>query len=212
MDEHLEPQDVESELQIRNLQNKKQNKLNKSFILTFLIFIGVIIVGYFYIYDIPGESPSEEVISPPTTELNLVDESIEEVEDNVKLTSPVEDNQVFRRTNLENPRLSIVNKSGDEVIGLDHNGTIAAVDIFLDENVNITGNATGRYAFFSFVGDILNIVTKSWFTDVVTGDLNATGNVTLEGIKFEVDSSNHRIYDNGTCIIMTGDTSTFQLC
>ena len=39
-----------------------------------------------------------------------------------------------------------------------------------------------------------------------------SGNITVEGIKLEVDSTNHRIYDNATCIIITGDTSELRIC
>lgn len=39
-----------------------------------------------------------------------------------------------------------------------------------------------------------------------------SNNITVEGVKFESDSTNHRIYDNATCLILTGDTSTFNIC
>jgi len=37
-------------------------------------------------------------------------------------------------------------------------------------------------------------------------------NQTMEGIFFENDATNHKIWDNATCIIITGDTSTFNIC
>ena len=39
-----------------------------------------------------------------------------------------------------------------------------------------------------------------------------SNNITVEGIKLEVDATNHRIYDNATCVIITGDTSTLNIC
>ena len=36
-------------------------------------------------------------------------------------------------------------------------------------------------------------------------------NITTEGLILEVDNS-HRVYDNATCIIITGDTSTLNIC
>ena len=45
------------------------------------------------------------------------------------------------------------------------------------------------------------------------GELNCTGNITtIEEIHFENDIVNHRIYDNATCIIIEGDTSTLNVC
>ena len=49
------------------------------------------------------------------------------------------------RSWLSNPRVQIHNASGTEVIGLDHEGTISAVSLQLDENANITGNVTASY-------------------------------------------------------------------
>lgn len=39
-----------------------------------------------------------------------------------------------------------------------------------------------------------------------------TENQTVEGIILEGDTANHRIYDNATCVIITGDTSTMYIC
>ncbi len=49
--------------------------------------------------------------------------------------------------------------------------------------------------------------TSVWFSEV-----NSTGNITAEEIHLEQDSVNHRIYDNATCIIIQGDTSTMYIC
>ena len=37
-------------------------------------------------------------------------------------------------------------------------------------------------------------------------------NLTVEGIRFEKDPDNHKIYDNTTCLILTGSTSELQIC
>ena len=39
-----------------------------------------------------------------------------------------------------------------------------------------------------------------------------TNNNTLEGLKFEGDTTNHVIYDNATCIFIKGDTSVLEIC
>jgi hypothetical protein len=49
--------------------------------------------------------------------------------------------------------------------------------------------------------------TSAWFTEV-----NSTGNITAEEIHLEQDPTNHRIYDNSTCVIIRGDTSTMYIC
>ena len=52
------------------------------------------------------------------------------------------------------------------------------------------------------------------WTDVAFTNTEETfdGNITTEGIFLEQDTTNHRIYDNSTCIIITGDTSTMYIC
>ena len=49
-------------------------------------------------------------------------------------------------------------------------------------------------------------------TTEINGTLNVTGNVTVEGIFLEQDTTNHRIYDNSTCVIIKGDTSELRIC
>ena len=39
-----------------------------------------------------------------------------------------------------------------------------------------------------------------------------TENQTMEGIKFEGDTTNHVMFDNSTCIFIKGDTSEIQIC
>jgi hypothetical protein len=46
----------------------------------------------------------------------------------------------------------------------------------------------------------------------VVGDVNFTNNLTVERINLEVNPANHNIYDNSTCVIITGSTSTFNIC
>ena len=45
-----------------------------------------------------------------------------------------------------------------------------------------------------------------------TGNFIFTGVTQLENITFEKDTTNHRMYDNTTCIIIMGDTSTLRIC
>lgn len=46
----------------------------------------------------------------------------------------------------------------------------------------------------------------------VSGDLLVTGKVTTEKVVFEVDTTNHYINDNSTCVIIHGDTSELTIC
>ncbi|GAG19578.1 unnamed protein product, partial [marine sediment metagenome] len=43
-------------------------------------------------------------------------------------------------------------------------------------------------------------------------DQTFSKNITAQGIKLASDTSNHQIYDNSTCVIITGDTSTLYIC
>ena len=52
-----------------------------------------------------------------------------------------------------------------------------------------------------------------------TGNITCIGNAvfgrnisSVETIHLENDIVNHKIYDNSTCVIITGDTSTFNVC
>ena len=45
-----------------------------------------------------------------------------------------------------------------------------------------------------------------------TGSYVIDTDLTVESIKFEVDSTNHYIEDNGSCMIFHGDTTNFNLC
>jgi CRISPR/Cas system CMR subunit Cmr4 (Cas7 group RAMP superfamily)/cytoskeletal protein CcmA (bactofilin family) len=71
-------------------------------------------------------------------------------------------------------------------------------------------------------GDVIDNIVNTWIrvsggfnvtnSLIVGQDVNVSGNVTAEEIHFEQDPVNHRIYDNATCIIMQGDTSTMYIC
>jgi hypothetical protein len=52
------------------------------------------------------------------------------------------------------------------------------------------------------------------YTNVAFTNVEETfeGNVTVEGVKLEADSTNHLIYDNSSCVIIKGDTSTMYIC
>lgn len=44
-------------------------------------------------------------------------------------------------------------------------------------------------------------------------DTNQTGyNLTIDYVILSTDPTNHYIYDNGTCVIIEGDTSTLNIC
>ncbi len=67
---------------------------------------------------------------------------------------------------------------------------------------------------FGFVVFLLVIVGLTVASNelYVVGEGNFTGNITTEGIIFENDLINHRMYDNSTCVIIEGDTSTLTVC
>lgn len=186
--------------------DKKRTKPKKKFfIMGILLIIGIGVIAGFYFWEdleklIIPENTSD--IEQATSNLNTLSEEGVESE---------EERDPFRY-DIENPRVSIRNGSGDEVIGLGHNGSIAAANIYLDENVNATGNVTGGSGFFKWIGSLANEVTKLWSTDVVTGELNATGNITVEGIKLEANQADHFIYDNASCIIIDSSTSILYIC
>ena len=49
--------------------------------------------------------------------------------------------------------------------------------------------------------------------DSATGNYSFTDEITsIQKISFEQDTTNHAITDNSTCVIITGDTSTFNIC
>lgn len=182
----------------KHSNGKKPNRRN------FYIFLILVVIGIF-VYFIFFENSEVENI-PRNINHTEQTSNIEEqyIDDKTASNSK---NEFLLKDSLANPRLSIRNGSGDEVIGLDHEGTIEAANINITENLNVTGSG-----FFSYLGSLVNGITKIWSTDIVTDDLNSTGNITVEGIKLENDPTNHYIYDNSTCTIVTGDTSTFYVC
>lgn len=186
---------------------KKRNKSKKIFFI-FAIILIVGIVGYLYIPEDLGKDLFSGNVNNtkqlPNVEEQYINESDTQIESGKR--------DVLLKDNLANPRLSIRNGSGDEVIGLDHDGTIEAENLNVTENVNVTGNVTGTYGFFSYIGSLASQVTKIWSTDVVTGDLNATGDIIVEMIKLEANQTHHFIYDNASCVIINGSTSTEYIC
>ncbi|MCK4650064.1 hypothetical protein KAT36_02425 [Candidatus Pacearchaeota archaeon] len=97
-----------------------------------------------------------------------------------------------------------------------------------DQDINVApynfeaGNATFTQKITFAFGDVIDNIVNTWIR--VSGGLNVTqgltvggdadvgGNVTTEGILLEHDPVNHRIYDNSTCVIIRGDTSTMYIC
>ena len=185
---------------IKRIIKKKNNKRN-FYIFLILVFIGVF--GYFG-YVTFFENPEVETILGNINDPEQTSNIEEQYDDDEVVLNSDRD---LLKDNLANPRLSIRNATGDEVIGLDHEGTIEAKNINVTENLNVTGSG-----FFSWLGSVAKTVTRGWFTDIDSGDMNATGNLTVEGIKLEADEANHYIYDNATCLILKGDTSTLFVC
>ncbi|MBT4376883.1 hypothetical protein HOD29_05920 [archaeon] len=72
------------------------------------------------------------------------------------------------------------------------------------------------------LGDVIDNIVNTWIRvngnfnitqGLVVGEYaNVSGNITTEEIHFEQDTTNHRMYDNSTCVIITGDTSTMYIC
>ncbi len=91
-----------------------------------------------------------------------------------------------------------------------------------NQDVNITpynfeaGNLTLAQKISFVFGEVIDNVIDGWIRINgglnVTGDLNVAGNMTTEGIVLEGDLVNHRIYDNASCVIIKGDTSTMYIC
>jgi len=60
----------------------------------------------------------------------------------------------------------------------------------------------------AFTSDAANITAGTFGT----GNYVFDGIVQVQNITLEQDTANHRIYDNATCVIITGDTSTLSIC
>lgn len=101
-------------------------------------------------------------------------------------------------------RISILSNGTDRVVfnepgvDVDHRfeGTTDANLLFLDASNNSIGVGTAS-------------PTEKLH---VAGNILADDNATVENLKLETDPDNHRIYDNSTCVIITGDTSTLTIC
>ena len=89
-------------------------------------------------------------------------------------------------------------------------GYVQALEsLFSDSDIYTTGSGDDFWLGTS-------IQANANFRAYANGTLNfvdgqATGNLTVEGVKFEADTS-HRIYDNATCVIIEGDTARIEVC
>lgn len=146
---------------------KKQKKNGIKFLFLFLAVAGILVASWFLFFNEGNSGIAKE--TDISTEVVDGNNSLQNVEEEIS-----EGRDVIRKTNLGNPRISVVNGSGDEVIGMDHNGTIEAVNLNITENLNVTG--TG---FFGYLGSVLKSITKGWFTDLVSTNVNATGDVNV---------------------------------
>jgi len=105
---------------------------------------------------------------------------------------------------------------------LNLSGTNANQDVNISPYNLQTANLTLSEKITFSLGEIIDNIVDGWIR--ITGNLNVTGdttiagdatisgNITTEEIHLEQDPANHRIYDNSTCIIMQGDTSTMYIC
>jgi len=95
------------------------------------------------------------------------------------------------------------------------------IDNVIDGWIKITGGLEVSGAINS--SDWSNVtITESQISDLthtpvtniafVNNTNIFTENQTMEGIALASDTTNHRIYDNETCAIITGDTSTLNIC
>ncbi len=78
-----------------------------------------------------------------------------------------------------------------------------SVNNYITENNNSVTNAIASHTVAA------SRVTAGTFG---TGSYTIDGNLTTEGILLEGDTANHRIYDNSSCVFITGDTSVLKIC
>jgi hypothetical protein len=83
----------------------------------------------------------------------------------------------------------------------------------VNKTTNFVGDVTGTYDA-TVVGDASHLHNAENISagSFGTGNFVYDGVVQLENITFEKDSTNHKIYDNTTCVVITGDTSTLTIC
>lgn len=69
--------------------------------------------------------------------------------------------------------------------------------------------------YYDSEGDLTGLLDDNYVDvsgDTMTGNLIVNTNVTVENLLLENDVANHKIYDNSTCTIITGDTSQVEIC
>jgi len=174
---------------------KKLKIISGIFIGVFLILLTISGIGY-YGYSKDYDEKIEQISTK-----NFEDTSLE---NQVTDWNPVD------REGLANPRMKIRNSSGTEKISFDHNGTMVGVNLNIDENINATGNITGKYGFFEYLGTQANRIAKGFFINLdVRDNINAT-NVTAQNIYANI---NHSYIQNEPDIWVneSGDTMTGNL-
>lgn len=102
------------------------------------------------------------------------------------------------------------NQSEEEITAF----TIASVG---DATRLLFGGGSNLYnaatAIEFYAADYNNITQGTEIVEITTSGLEVkSGNLTTPEVKLSTDPTNHRIYDNATCIIITGDTSTLEIC
>ena len=117
------------------------------------------------------------------------------IQDNSLQTIDIGNNSIANwnpvdRTGLANSRIKIRNSSGTEVISLDHNGTIVAV------NINATSNlSAGQYTFSQWIGSSASRILQGWFNNI---DVSSTANATT-------------FYENGNRLALNSSLSNYPL-
>ena len=141
-------------------------------VIAFIVMLIAGLVGFIYVQYI--------WISPTDLDINAVEteEAIVQPENQLSESSDIlleSNDEKIRLDYLENPRLRVYNSSGDEVAGIDHNGTIAGEEVIIKNNLTVSDAG-----FFSKLGDSVSRVVSSFFQQVNINDTTTiTANATF---------------------------------
>lgn len=111
-----------------------------------------------------------------------------------------------------------------------YNHTLATYNLWNDDwssTYNATYDAYKTNVSINYTLETYTLYNDDWistfnstydsyfnFGDIFVNETSdtMTGNLTLEGIKLEKDTTNHYIYDNSSCIIIKSGTTTLEIC
>ncbi len=134
---------------------------------------------------------------------------------------------ILSHTALDDQYIELTDNFGGEVSGTYGAiviGNDALDDQYYDSEADLTAllddnyegelnNEAGLYAALSDVTQFYESGDSPSFNDVtVTGNVVAQNNITVQQINFEIDSTNHYIYDNATCMVFMAGTTKFEIC